>query len=299
MGNVSSANNTNNTNNGVPDPSVKFGIYDFICKGANGDDETYILNPAFGADATPMRFGRGAFEGQDLINYIKYNRIVVSGLYVDDFDDLCYEPFNIDDIDDSGLLDGPIYIDADIINSVDMRVNLKFRTVKSGTVKNFLSRGEKAGRIPSVEGLYYMKYNDTLFLISEKPLKLVNKSLSTGEPGVFKYSFFSSIDLSGLDLSEITDMTDMFYYSYATSIILGKTLDFSNVKNMHHAYYCSNLKDLTFRDIKFGNIDGLEDAFEGSRIRNIDFHACVISEDALDKIRNTKDANIRVSNSII
>ena len=72
----------------------------------------------------------------------------------------------------------------------------------------------------------------------------------TDASGMFSHSPFKTIDLSGLDTSNVTDMSSMFYYCRGlTSLDLGESFDTSKVTDMMYMFYgCSSLTSLDLGD---------------------------------------------------
>lgn len=91
--------------------------------------------------------------------------------------------------------------------------------------------------------------------------KLVNKITS----GLLPYSY-GNATLIGCDISDLTSISDIFYWCNGLISLTVDGLDTSNITNMHQAFLkCINLKNLDFSTWVTSNVTRMTSMFKGCR----------------------------------
>ncbi len=107
---------------------------------------------------------------------------------------------------------------------------------------------------------------------------------NTDSSSLFKYmSSVTTIDLTYLDTSGVTDMSDMFMNcTDLQSIIFGKNFNTSNVENMSSMFrYCKNLKTLDLSNFDTSNVTNMSEMFAyWSDVTILDLSNFTINEEA-------------------
>lgn len=111
--------------------------------------------------------------------------------------------------------------------------------------------------IPSGKSLYQFVgiYNITDTIISAKLAGRISN-------GLLPYCY-GNATLIGCDISDLTDINDIFYWCYGLKYLTVDGLDTSNITKMHQAfYYCSNLKNLDLSTWVTSNVTRMSSMFE-------------------------------------
>ena len=127
------------------------------------------------------------------------------------------------------------------------------------------------GRLPSFDGPSkspWSKYSDNI--ISAKVRKRV--SLESASRMFADCSSLESVDLSGLDTSEVKDMDGMFEDCSSLKSVDFSDLDTSKIGNMSRVFYgCSSLVSLNVSGLNTSNVTGMFWMFEGcSSLESVD-----------------------------
>ena len=150
-----------------------------------------------------------------------------------------------------------IYIDGNRDNPITM-TNQNFRFNIYGDSKDISSKQDC-----SVMLWYTDKDNNSLYEIS---IGSENGSVeaNTNGSGMFAYlDNVSTLDLSGLDTSNMTSMTYMFYNSTSLTNIDLSGFDTSKVVNMNNMFYgCSNLKSIDVSNFNTSKVTDMAGMFE-------------------------------------
>ena len=88
----------------------------------------------------------------------------------------------------------------------------------------------------------------------------VNNQPIVSMSGMFEKSSVTTIDLNGIDTSNVTDMSHMFYESHATTLDLS-SFDTSNVTDMHSMFYGSAATTLDLSSFDTSNVRRMEGMF--------------------------------------
>ena len=111
--------------------------------------------------------------------------------------------------------------------------------------------------IPSGKSLYQFVgiYEITDTIISAK----LDNGIASG---LLQYSY-GNATLIGCDISDLTDIRDIFYWCNGLKYLTVDGLDTSNITNMHQAfYYCANLKNLDLSTWVTSNVTRMTSMFE-------------------------------------
>ncbi|EAD7632832.1 BspA family leucine-rich repeat surface protein [Listeria monocytogenes] len=103
----------------------------------------------------------------------------------------------------------------------------------------------------SIWGLTGISYRDITKIVLEDKV-IVSGSCS----GLFQYSKITSLDLSNLDTSSVTDMSNMFYGSEVPSLDLSN-LDTSSVTNMAYMFYNSDATSIDVSNFNTSSVTNM------------------------------------------
>ena len=123
----------------------------------------------------------------------------------------------------------------------------------------------------SVENGYrvYLKNINSTEPITERICTSINGLPIVSMKDLFRGSKAISIDLSGFDTSNVTDMSGMFYNSQATSLDLS-SFDTSNVTDMNGMFYNSQAATIDLSSFDTSNVTNMQTMFYNSQVRNLD-----------------------------
>ena len=114
--------------------------------------------------------------------------------------------------------------------------------------------------VPSGKSLFQFVgiYNITDTIISAKLAGRI-------ADGLLPYSY-GNATLIGCDISDLTDINDIFYWCFGLKYLTVDGLDTSNITKMHQAFLkCINLKNLDLSTWVTSNVTRMTSMFEGCR----------------------------------
>ena len=162
------------------------------------------------------------------------------------------------------------------VNEVTSKIdsNIKADNIKQGVsilgVQGTLEQGAEVVK----------KYKPKFISFRECPLsdvteetRMVDTSLITNMGYMFYQTQIASLDLSGWDTSNVTDMQYMFNYSGQIKTLNISNFDTSKVTSMKYMFNnCNQLQELTLSNFSNNSLDDMENAFSYcSAIKNMTF----------------------------
>ena len=162
------------------------------------------------------------------------------------------------------------FLNTEVLRNQIESINIEKTNVVPNDAK--YSKDISSKQDGSVMLWYTDKDNNSLYEIS---IGSENGSVeaNTNGSGMFAYlDNVSSLDLSGLDTSNMTSMSEMFYNSKSLTNIDLSGFDTSKVVTMANMFEgCTNLKDLDVSNFKTSNVIYMAGMFENcSNIENLD-----------------------------
>ena len=106
--------------------------------------------------------------------------------------------------------------------------------------------------------------------ITEIPCSIINNKPIISTNSMFMNSKASSIDVSGFDTSNVTDMRNMFYNTAATEITGLEYLDTSKVYYMGSMFMNSNTSIANLSGFDTSKVTDMYKMFHSSKIKNLD-----------------------------
>ena len=149
----------------------------------------------------------------------------------------------------------------DIQSGVD--INDYFETTYSGTLSNnWALYGNYVKKCPNlvISDNVTSIYN----LLGNVPFapKIICNSNVTNMSYLYNSNRSKSIDVSGLNTSNVTNMQQMFYNCSSLTNLSLSNFNTSNVTNMQQMFYnCSRLKNLDIRNFDFSNVTSYNNIF--------------------------------------
>ena len=277
-GNSSSGACTNLNETVLPSESGDESKIVSACPIGPGDTHVYVLNITFKEDGTNQDDNKGkGFKGALSVNEYKdavkfaelapgrevHNRIHkhFAKIYMDyvdnNLDSWCSSMQNMSEYQGMTCdeLRQVAFNDLDTSNSLSFDSLSVVHEIPQGVEKVDISSPLSAYRVY----FFYDLINHLAYIYSDQPIIYMNDDSS--------YMFNSidsncTIDLTGLDSSHVTNMSNMFSYSYGiTSLNLGDNFDTSNVEDMSMMFY--SIMGLT-------NLN-LGDKFDTSKVKNFNY----------------------------
>lgn len=149
---------------------------------------------------------------------------------------------------------------GDLNGNTNQKVTVRYNDGGSDTIP--ITEGNKwyVHNIPSGKSLYQFVgiYEITDTIISAK--------LAIGiADGLLPYCY-GNATLIGCDISDLTDINDIFYWCIGLKSLTVDGLDTSNITNMRQAFFkCINLKNLDLSTWVTSNVTRMTSMFEGCR----------------------------------
>ena len=146
-----------------------------------------------------------------------------------------------------------------------------YRYGQSGTSSFYASTSLSWNTSSSIDG-WGVQFNDKASTdpVTEVPCTYINNIPVTSVAAAFGDSKPSSIDLSNWNMSNVTDMSSMFYRSAATEIKGLENFDTSNVTDMSRMFSRTNVKKIDLGDFDTSNVTDMDSMFQYSYIEYLD-----------------------------
>ena len=149
---------------------------------------------------------------------------------------------------------------GDLNGNTNQTVKVNYNGGVSETIP--ITEGNKwyVHNIPSGKSLFQFVgiYEITDTIISAKLTSRITD-------GLLPYSY-GNATLIGCDISDLTDIDDLFYWCYGLKSLTVDDLDTSNITNMYQAFfYCNKLKNLDLSTWVTSNVTRMTSMFESCR----------------------------------
>ena len=153
--------------------------------------------------------------------------------------------------------DGTVVVEEGTIN----RTGVGSSSTPWHTYRHSINRIVFTGPITAV-GTLRGFFNDLFALTTIEGIEYFDTSSVTDMVGMFRASGITSLDLSGWDVSNVTNMQDMFFITTSLEYLNLSGWDTGNVTNMHQMFSRTGLSHLDLSGWDTSNVTTMENMFD-------------------------------------
>ena len=154
-------------------------------------------------------------------------------------------------------------INRELIEAIDSPLALQFETIEKESYDTKFKKARVLGLITySTDEIFVIKNNNKLIVCSFLNFEIIDAV------ELFKYTEFTSIDLRGVDTSNVTNMNEMFFKCKATSLNISN-FDTSNVTYMSGMFNGCQATSLDLSSFDTSNVVEMIEMFWGCQATSI------------------------------